>query len=65
MTERYRVFFHQFLEAWLTRRSANDTLALIGEDCTGYGTGVDEVAVISQGGNGCFIGSRLVCARYS
>jgi diguanylate cyclase (GGDEF)-like protein len=48
MPERYHAFFHQFLEAWLTRRSERDTLALIGEDCTGFGTGADEVAVADQ-----------------
>lgn len=45
---RYLAFFHQFLEAWLTRRSVEDTLALISEDCIGFGTGVDEVAMSNQ-----------------
>lgn len=62
MTERYHAFFHQFLEAWLTRRSERDTLALIGEDCTGFGTGVDEVAVANQDQEGA-LSDRDLYAR--
>lgn len=49
MAKQYMEAFHRFLDAWLTRRSIPDTLAWIGEDCTGFGTGADEVAVLFQG----------------
>lgn len=44
MTERYRQAFLSFLESWLQRRNVAETLAWMADDCTGFGTGADEVA---------------------
>ena len=63
MAERYSDVFYQFLDAWLTRRSVTDTLALIGEDCTGFGTGEDEVAVLAHADGGSSLSDRDLYER--
>lgn len=63
MADRFSDVFYQFLDAWLTRRSVTDTLALIAEDCTGFGTGEDEVAVLAHADCGSSLSDRDLYER--
>ena len=63
MADRFTDIFHQFLDAWLTRRSVTDTLALIGDDCIGFGTGEDEMAVLAHADSGTSLSDRDLYER--
>ena len=46
MTNRYLDAFHQFLDAWLAHRSLDEVTARMDAHATGFGTGMDEAAIL-------------------